>query len=198
MQQTLGRRGAGLLAGLLSIMVLSPAIVVAQTSGEVVKETAQASSSTEAGAGGVPLLTVDAAQVRDCFVQMGQGAVVDCIGLAANACQLAEGGATTSGIVECLAQETRIWDERLNAQYQELRGMMREQDEGNPESGISRVDALRGVQRAWITPRDAECGYAYARYQGGTIRSVVAASCQLEQTAERAFTLKGILHESSL
>ncbi|MBR9881368.1 MAG: DUF1311 domain-containing protein [Gammaproteobacteria bacterium] len=184
---------------LLSMLVLSPVIAVAQTPGdpeEAGKEAAQASSLAEVGGSAAP--TVDAAEVRDCFVQMGQGAVGDCIGLAADACQQSPGGPTTLGIVDCLAQETRVWDELLNAQYQELRALMREQDEGNPDVGISRVDALRDVQRAWITFRDAECGYAYARYQDGTIRSVVAAACQLEQTAQRALTLKGILHESSL
>ncbi|MAR72918.1 MAG: hypothetical protein CME78_11915 [Halomonas sp.] len=184
---------------LLSMLVLSPVIAVAQTPGdpeEAGKEAAQASSLAEAGGSAAP--TVDAAEVRDCFVQMGQGAVGDCVGLAADACQQTPGGATTLGIVDCLAQETRVWDELLNAQYQELRALMREQDEGNPDVGISRVDALREVQRAWITFRDAECGYAYARYQDGTIRSVVAAACRLEQTAQRALALKGILHESSL
>ncbi|WP_348814954.1 DUF1311 domain-containing protein [Halomonas sp. H10-59] len=181
---------------LLSMLVLSPVIAVAQTPGdpeEAGKEAAQASSLAEVGGSAAP--TVAAAEVRDCFVQMGQGAVGDCIGLAADACQQTPG---LLGIVDCLAQETRVWDELLNAQYQELRALMREQDEGNPDVGISRVDALRDVQRAWITFRDAECGYAYARYQDGTIRSVVAAACQLEQTAQRALTLKGILHESSL
>lgn len=70
------------------MLVLSPLIAVAQTPGdpeEAGKEAAQASSLAEVGGSAAP--TVDAAEVRDCFVQMGQGAVGDCIGLAA-ACQL--------------------------------------------------------------------------------------------------------------
>lgn len=147
---------------------------------------------------GASSLSVDAARVRECFVQMGQEGVGNCIAEAANLCQERDGGSTTLGIVACLQAETEVWDDLLNAQYLELRDSMRQQDQEWPELGISRAEALRDVQRAWIAFRDAECGYAYARYQGGTIRNVVAASCVLEETARRALTLKAFLHEGNM
>ena len=174
---------------LISLLVLLSVIVGPQTQAAQLDEKEELRPSS---------LSVDAASVRECFVQMGQEGAGNCIAEAANLCQESDGGSTTLGIVACLQAETEVWDDLLNAQYLELRDSMREQDLEWPELGISRAVALRDVQRAWIAFRDAECGYAYARYQGGTIRNVVAASCVLEETARRALTLKAFLHEGNM
>ena len=90
--------------------------------------------------------------------------------------QCADG--TTQGIVECVAAQTQVWDQRLNAAYQEL--MNQQSDE--------RRAALRDVQRLWIRYRDANCGF-YAAAEG-TISRIATAECLRVMTAQRALELE--------
>ncbi|WP_158625881.1 lysozyme inhibitor LprI family protein [Arsenicitalea aurantiaca] len=102
-----------------------------------------------------------------------------CIGIASAACQEAPGGSSTVAIATCNARETAWWDELLNAHYQSL--------EETLEPDLA--ETLREAERAWIAFRDADCGFAYEFWAEGTIRTVVATSCQLQHTARRALTL---------
>ena len=135
-------------------------------------------------------IVFDPAPVEACRSQARTDGTVrpDCIGAAANACQSATpDGFTTVGTVDCIGAETDAWDRILNDEYGALRGELDSQDASY--GGQDRSDALRDAQRAWIAYRDAECGLQWAFYQGGTIRSIVAASCHLDFTASRALEL---------
>ena len=133
---------------------------------------------------------VDATVVSDCLTSADIGDTApSCIGRAANACQSASaGGSTTPGIVECIQAETAIWDGLLNEVYRKVRGDMRAEDSAG--GTINRADALRDAQRAWIAFRDADCALAYAQWQDGSIRSIVGANCQMTMTAQRTLELR--------
>jgi len=105
-----------------------------------------------------------------------------CIGVASDACMALPEGETTVGMTNCSLRETALWDERLNARYEAL------EDTLEPEVFAT----LREAQRAWIAYRDAECAFAHALWSPGTISSVVAAGCLLDQTARRAIALEGV------
>lgn len=106
----------------------------------------------------------------------------DCIGAASNPCmENQEGGSTTIGMTECMGRETAWWDSQLNVHYASLKESL----------GPDLFASLRDAQRAWIAYRDASCGFEYDLWSEGTIRSIVFASCMLDQTARRATALEG-------
>lgn len=116
-----------------------------------------------------------------------------CVGAAANACQALEGGATTLGVTECTMAEQAVWDDLLNTNYQVLRDLFKGQKAiGQDLSGEELTLRLRDAQRAWIAFRDADCGFRYDIYRGGTIRSIVGANCALAMTAQRALELRDV------
>ena len=125
----------------------------------------------------------DRALLEQCLAGEEEAPTPDaCIGAASDACMAEPEGATTIGMTECSARETALWDERLNARYAELEETL------EPEV----FAALREAQRAWIAWRDAECSFARALWAPGTISTVVAANCLLDQTARRAIALDGV------
>lgn len=130
--------------------------------------------------------------VAACFDQTDIGQTSPaCIGTAADACmEKTQGGYSTAGMVSCVAAETAIWDEFLNLSYRDLRANMRELDADALGGDISRADALRDAQRAWIAFRDAECAFNWAIFQDGTMRSLVSSGCFLDMTARRTFELR--------
>ncbi|WP_295536386.1 lysozyme inhibitor LprI family protein [uncultured Thioclava sp.] len=109
-----------------------------------------------------------------------------CIGDAANACQAQPGGATTLGISACLQGEAQVWDDILNAQYKGARAQLLEQ------GGTPLADQLLDAQRTWIAFRDADCGLVYSIWADGSIRTVIASSCYLNKTAQRALELHNL------
>lgn len=109
--------------------------------------------------------------------------LADCIGVASNICQEQPGGASTIGIVDCLARETAWWDGLLNSHYQDLLAT------NDPEP----ADGLRKAQRAWMAFRDADCAFQYSVWGGGSMRSIAGASCTLDHTARRAIDLEALL-----
>jgi len=123
----------------------------------------------------------------------------DCIGVASNACMDAtEGGYSTIGMVGCISAEHDWWDADLNSSYRALRTHERAADASWPSvPGMlprpSGVDALRDMQRAWITFRDATCLYDELQWWGGTGASLVGAACRSQLTAEQALHLRRLL-----
>ena len=149
-----------------------------------------APAAAPAAAQGAP--AADAGAVRACLEGAAPyDAAPACIGAAADACQAGPDGASTMGIVACLSSEADAWDAHLNDEYGRLRERLRGADAAGP-GAISRGDALRDAQRAWIAFRDADCALAHAIWQDGTIRGPVAASCRLEHTARRALALRDL------
>jgi uncharacterized protein YecT (DUF1311 family) len=92
-------------------------------------------------------------------------------------CIAASGGVTVS-INECTAAETDRWDKRLNASYKTLLATL------NPE----RKKALADAEVAWLKFRDSNCAFIFDP-NGGTAAGMVANSCVLRMTAERALEL---------
>lgn len=109
-----------------------------------------------------------------------------CAGDAANICQSLPDGSTTNGIVACLQAETDVWDAMLNEEYGKARIAF------DSIGGEDLTTSLRDAQRAWIAFRDADCTMRYHQWIGGTIRSVVSASCHLQMTASRAIALRDL------
>ncbi len=123
-----------------------------------------------------------------------QNAASDCAGQAADACMEATpGGFSTVGIGGCLDRELQVWDAMLNAEYQRVRADAAGVDGEQTQDGLSApsiADALRDMQRAWITFRDARCSFEAAQWGGGTGAGPAYVSCILSMTADQALTLR--------
>lgn len=126
----------------------------------------------------VPL---DAAAVASCRDGAVHGDVApDCIGLAAQSCQQAHSQPdTTLAISQCMMAEAAAWDDLLNDEYTALR-----------DARPAQADMLLDAQRAWIALRDADCTMAYDIHNGGSMRVIAAADCQLRHTAIRTLQLR--------
>ncbi|WP_148714227.1 lysozyme inhibitor LprI family protein [Chitinolyticbacter meiyuanensis] len=96
-------------------------------------------------------------------------------------CMDKAGGATAS-MLECMDQEYRLLDSRLNAAYQTL--LMH-------HTGPRKLQ-LRDAQRTWLKFRDANCSY-YADPDGGSLARVIGSDCLLTVTAARVDELEGLL-----
>ncbi len=107
----------------------------------------------------------------------------ECIGAASRICMEAPGGQTTIGMAQCTVQENAWWDTYLNFLYQDLKANLT----------TDQFKSLRDAQRAWITYRDAKCGFEYEYWKEGTIRSTIHSGCILNTTATRAIDLAGYL-----
>lgn len=130
--------------------------------------------------------TVDAAAVEACFDSAGWGrSDPDCVGEPAKACASAQTPPdTTLAISFCTMDEARAWDVLLNREYKAAREAL---------SGVPGVaDKLLEAQRAWIALRDADCTVAYDKYDGGSMRTIAAADCNLRHTARRTFDLHNL------
>ena len=88
-------------------------------------------------------------------------------------------GGVTQAMVECTVAETQRQDARLNKAYKTLM------------AGLSndRKKQLQAAQRAWLTFRDANCGF-YLDPDGGSIARVSANDCVMTMTATRATELE--------
>lgn len=94
-------------------------------------------------------------------------------------CMDAAGG-VTSEMLDCTGAETERQDAQLNAVYRRVRAAA---------SAADQIE-LRDAQRAWIRARDARCASRRADAGGGTLSSVVFASCHMTETAERVIWLE--------
>lgn len=94
-------------------------------------------------------------------------------------CMNASGGVTVN-MMNCISEEIRAQDARLNGAYQKLRSEISEE----------RRQELLAAQRLWIQYRDANCQF-YAT-AGGTLAMVAAKECVLRETAGRAHELENL------
>lgn len=120
--------------------------------------------------------------------------VLDCVGLSAQACISSAGGDTTIGMTACLEGELKFWDQRLNQAY--AKRMQNAKKEDKEMTSIrattsSLADALRKMQRAWVSFRDAACLYEQAQWLGGTGGGPATMACQMHETARQALKLEG-------
>lgn len=90
---------------------------------------------------------------------------------------------TTVAMGHCIKTETTQQDARLNKAY---KGLMGKLDDAQKKR-------LRGVQRNWISYRDANCQFHGSAYAGGTLAGVAAGTCLMDMTRERAAELERLL-----
>ena len=88
-------------------------------------------------------------------------------------------GATTMGMIECITEEARRQDARLNKAYKALMA----------DLSPARQAQLQQVQRTWIKYRDANCGF-YNDPDGGSLARVSANDCMMTTTTSRASELE--------
>jgi uncharacterized protein YecT (DUF1311 family) len=103
-----------------------------------------------------------------------------CIDRMASPCMQKPEGQSTPGMVDCLMQETKAWDDILNAEYQRLLPLLKAEAAGD----------VKKAQRLWIEARDADCRVPYYLYDGGTIVKILGAECERDHTADRAIVIK--------
>lgn len=121
-------------------------------------------------------------------------AVLDCVGKASQACMGTPGGDTTIGMIDCLQDELRYWDKRLNEAYGKRLAAARKEDAemtGAGKATPSVENSLRNMQRAWISFRDAACLYEQSQWMGGSGGGPATAACQMQETARQALRLEG-------
>ncbi len=123
---------------------------------------------------------------------LGTGTPEGCIGVISNPC-FADAVSTVE-MIACVEPEYQFWDGRLNETYQEVRGVLAEQDMANDDNYVLKT-RLQSVQKTWISWRDSKCGFEYDRFRGGTIGRTISASCRMEETAKRVFELEDLLAE---
>jgi uncharacterized protein YecT (DUF1311 family) len=113
-----------------------------------------------------------------CF---GQIAFADDVGLTKqfSACMDKSGGVTVD-MLNCIGEETKNQDIRLNKAYKEV----------TTQISPARKKQLQDVQRTWIKFRDANCNF-YADPDGGTMATVNSNDCFMSATASRAKELEG-------
>ncbi len=121
-------------------------------------------------------------------------AVLDCVGLSAQACMNTPGGDTTVGMMDCLRGELDYWDAKLNAAYSKRRAEAKAEDAEMKRIGASSTtleESLRKMQLAWIAYRDAACLHEQAKWQGGTGGGPATMACHMNETAHQALKLNG-------
>jgi uncharacterized protein YecT (DUF1311 family) len=118
----------------------------------------------------------------------GGHGVLDCAGLAAQACMAAPGGGSTLGMRTCLEAELAYWQDRLDA-AQVARAAA---TTGEGAEADARIAArLQAMQAAWAAFRDAACLYEQAQWLGGSGAGPATAACHLRETARQALRLEG-------
>ncbi|OHV89992.1 lysozyme inhibitor LprI family protein [Mesorhizobium sp. ORS 3428] len=75
----------------------------------------------------------------------------------------------------CAGVDFQAADAKLNAAYKDIVG----------RNGEKANKLLQTAQRAWIAFRDAECAYATAGSEGGSIHPMEVSQCLTELTNER-------------
>jgi len=84
---------------------------------------------------------------------------------------------TQADMHECSGQAFRRADTQLNAQYRQISAQLNEK--------TATMRQLIVAQRAWISFRDAECAFATAAVEGGSIRQTLQADCLERLTRKR-------------
>ncbi len=111
-----------------------------------------------------------------------------CIGASANACmEDTPGGSSTYAMSGCLDRELQYWDGLLNENYRGAVTRARAYDDDM--DGTPSESALREMQRAWITFRDASCDYERSLWGGGTGGGPATVGCLMRLTGTQALYL---------
>lgn len=84
-------------------------------------------------------------------------------------------GGVTANMLDCMGEEGRYQDQRLNRAYHALMSKVRDKQ------------GLRLSERRWIADRDARCRPAA---DGGTAAEVTSQDCYVSETAKQAAQLE--------
>lgn len=120
--------------------------------------------------------------------------VLECVGRSAQVCMARPGGDTTFGMIECLQGERDYWDGRLNTAYAKKMAAAKKEDASMTSiraTTASLAEAMRTMQRAWMSYRDAACLYEQAQWFGGTGGGPATMACHMHETARQALKLEG-------
>lgn len=130
-------------------------------------------------------------QVQQCFDGVSRaGQSPDCIGTAASTCmEQSPGGYSTVGMGYCLSLELDWWDGALNREYQRVMAISKQRDVDGGAPSVA--EAMRAMQRAWITFRDRTCEYEASLWSNGTGAQPAYTGCLMRQTAMQALYLAG-------
>ena len=93
---------------------------------------------------------------------------------------------TQSGLNDCAQVAFQKADRALNEVYKEITGRL--------SDDADTTKLLTQAQRAWISFRDAECAFAAASVNGGSIYPMIHSICLETQTRKRTSELRGFLN----
>lgn len=97
---------------------------------------------------------------------------------------------TQTEINECLGQDAKEADKKLNQTYQQL---IKRYETGSPER-----QKLLDAQLAWIKYRDATCAFSYSRFVGGSIAPSVYSNCIKRVTEQRITDFQNYMTEGMM
>ena len=80
----------------------------------------------------------------------------------------------------CWGNEYKKADASLNKTYQQLAGMLDDEQKAQ----------LKTAETAWLKYRDTNCEFVADQYKGGSIRPMIAAICLADVTNSRTTELK--------
>ena len=80
----------------------------------------------------------------------------------------------------CWGNEYKKADAALNKSYQQLAGML------NDDEKVQ----LKAAENAWLKYRDANCEFVGDQYKGGSIRPMIVAICLADVTSNRTTEIK--------
>jgi uncharacterized protein YecT (DUF1311 family) len=91
-----------------------------------------------------------------------------------------ENAQTQADMNICWGNEYKKADATLNKTYQQLTGMLDEEEKTQ----------LKNAENAWLKYRDANCEFVADQYKGGSIRPMIAAICLADVTSNRNTELR--------
>ena len=103
------------------------------------------------------------------------------------------GGGVMAGYA-CAAQQYKIADDQLNAEYKKAIQRTEDEQPALRENwrNTELVNLLRSAQRAWLQFRDAECQFTGISSTPSPWQGVQVEECKLRMTIERTEYLKGV------
>ena len=117
-----------------------------------------------------------------------------CIGQSAQRCMSGNmGGDSTYGMGGCLSAELEYWDAAFVATCKQVPTEAKHNDAEMAEIGASapnQANALRDMQHARITFRDATGDDEYSQWGGGTCGYPAIAACLMHKTSEHTLYLE--------
>jgi uncharacterized protein YecT (DUF1311 family) len=126
------------------------------------------------------------ATIQDCVkTKSANGTGELCIDIVATPCLERDDTKSTADMVNCVAVETRVWDDILNETFRRLKAKLDD----------TQQTKLREMQQAWIDSRDKTCAFYWDYYQG-TMAHPMRADCVNRETAQRALFLLFFLNDA--